>query len=119
MRLLIAGSRDWDVTVDEIHRAIAEHVPRDATITEVVSGKARGADRAGERWAKLSGIPVTPFTADWTKYGKAAGPIRNTAMADYADIAIVFQRNNSTGSQDMIDKMKARGKYVGIVRRIG
>ena len=41
-------------------------------------------DRLAARWANRNGIPVTPMDADWQKYGKSAGPIRNGQMMQYA-----------------------------------
>ena len=42
------------------------------------------------------------FKADWVKYGKAAGPIRNEEMAKYADACIVFWDGKSPGAKSMI-----------------
>lgn len=56
MKAIICGGRDYILTdedyadLDELHELIE--------ITEVVSGKARGADTCGERWAQKRGIPV-------------------------------------------------------------
>ena len=47
MKTIIAGGRDYKLT-DEGRRMLDILRP---TITEVVSGKARGADSEGERWA--------------------------------------------------------------------
>lgn len=77
-------------------------------LTEIVSGGSDGADKEGENFAGLFGIPVKPFKADWEKYGKKAGPIRNQQMADYADACIAFKGDK--GTFDMVEK--ARGKLL-------
>jgi hypothetical protein len=74
-------------------------------ITEIVSGAARGIDSLGERWAEYrpDPIPVKQFPADWDTHGKAAGPIRNRAMADYADALLVVWDGKSRGTKNMLD----------------
>ena len=83
---------------------------------EVVCGLAKGADIWGRNWALSNGIPIKDFPADWEKYGKAAGVIRNKQMADYADAAIVFIWDGSRGSQNMINTMQKLGKPVYVVK---
>lgn len=86
------------------------------TITEVVCGRARGADTFGAIWAAKQGIPVADFPAEWKKYGRAAGPVRNKEMAIYGEALIVFIWQNSRGSQNMLDTMRNLGKPCFVVR---
>jgi len=64
----------------------------------------------GEKWAAERGIPVKLFLADWDKYGKSGGPLRNTEMGEYCtpyeDGAVVFWNTHSTGSGDIVRKAK-------------
>ncbi len=76
-------------------------------ITEVVSGGAAGADSDGEIWACELNIPVRRFAADWDKHGKAAGPIRNAEMADYAEALIAFP--GGKGTANMVKQAKKKG----------
>lgn len=71
MRTIIAGGRDYKLTESDIDRL--DSLP----ISEVVSGRATGADTDGENYAYFKGLPVKQFPADWKTHGKAAGPIRN------------------------------------------
>lgn len=82
------------------------------SITEVVSGCAPGADTHGEFFAACKDIPVVEFPANWNTHGKAAGPIRNQAMADYADALILVWDGKSRGSRDMLRKARAKGLRV-------
>lgn len=97
---IIAGSR----TLAEHHtwRALAA-CPWTHEITEVVSGGARGPDTHGALWASAKNLPVRYFYADWTQHGKAAGRIRNLAMARYADAAIIVWDGRSRGSKHMLE----------------
>lgn len=97
IRLIIAGGRDYQLT-EEDQIFLESLIPR---ITCVVSGGARGADAAGERFARHFGLPLQIFPAEWDKYGKSAGYRRNEQMAKFADAAVVFP--GGKGSQHMID----------------
>lgn len=84
-------------------------------ITEVVSGGARGPDRAGELWAKINGVRVRVFPADWEKHGKAAGPIRNIEMAKYVgkDGALLpLWDGKSRGTRHMMETAREHGLIV-------
>lgn len=111
MRTIIAGSR-YLTNPEIIANGILES---GFVITEVVSGGARGADFLGEQWAKRNNISYTVFTANWDRYGKAAGPIRNELMASYAEALIAFPAKDSVGTYDMIRKAKKKGLKVFIV----
>lgn len=63
------------------------------------------------------GFQVAPIS-DWKRHGKAAGPIRNRAMADDGADGLVAFRNegNSRGTDGMCELAEERGIPV-IVRR--
>ena len=84
-------------------------------IDEIVCGEARGADTLGRTYAYDNDILIKSYPADWERYGKSAGFVRNEEMATYADKAIIFWDGKSVGSKDMIDKMEKLGKEVRIV----
>jgi len=90
--VIIAGGRDYHIT--EIDEAWLDTLP----IREVVSGGAYGADAGGEEWARKRGIPIKRFPADWNTHGRAAGPIRNRQMAEYADGVVLFRGGKGTDS---------------------
>ena len=104
MKLIIAGGRDYRFTPTDRSRLDALL----GTVTEVVSGAATGADQAGERWAKLHGIPVKRFPADWNKHGRTAAPIRNAQMAQYADAVALLPGGRGT------DSMRREAERAGI-----
>ncbi|MBQ6825554.1 MAG: DUF2493 domain-containing protein, partial [Clostridia bacterium] len=80
----------------------------------IVSGAARGADAIGERYAKENGFRIEKYPADWEKYGKSAGPIRNKQMAEISDYVICFWNEKSKGTKSMIDYAKKLNKPVKI-----
>ena len=110
MKVIIAGSRifqDYEV----VKKAIEES---GYPITEVVSGCALGVDSLGEHWGIKNNIPIVRFHAEWTKYKKASGPIRNQKMAEYGDALIAVWDNESRGTGDMVRRMKKLDKEVHI-----
>ena len=101
MKVIIAGGRDFDNY--EVLRNYCDHVLQNQTDIEIVSGTAKGADQLGEKYAKEKGYRVKRFPADWKKYNKAAGYIRNEEMAKYADALIAFWNGMSKGTEHMIN----------------
>lgn len=109
--MIIAGSRGIESTAD-----VALAVDRSGfEVSEIVSGGARGVDRAGERIGECCGIPVRVFPAEWKRHGKAAGVIRNREMARYADALVAVWDGKSRGTKHMIDCMKAEGKPYHVI----
>ena len=96
VKTIIAGGRNYELTSED--KAWLDTLP----ITEVVCGGATGADDGGRIWAKSKGLPVKMFPADWNKHGKAAGPIRNQLMAEYAEAVALF--DGGKGTNDMRHK---------------
>lgn len=113
MTVIIAGGRYFKGTGKDTQILLDIH--KKTPITEVVSGKASGADTFGEEFAEILNIPVKPFPADWhnldvpickikvNKYGyeynALAGFNRNEEMAKYAQAVILFPGGN--GTEDM------------------
>ena len=109
MRICIAGGRDfadYDVLVKVVDQVIEEIPPP----IIIISGKAKGADSLGERYAKEHDLEVLLYPADWKKHGKGAGPIRNAKMAEEADMLIAFWDGSSKGTKNMIGQIQKRGK---------
>jgi len=96
MKLIIAGGRSYVFTEADLKALHVLH--DDLCITEVVSGGAAGADRGGEYFAIGIKVPVKRFLADWDKHGKAAGPIRNREMAEYANALFLLPGGRGTAS---------------------
>jgi hypothetical protein len=102
MKVIIAGSRtcnDYNV----LEKAIKDSK---FNIDTVISGCAQGADKLGEKWAKNNDIAIMKYPADWNKYGKKAGFLRNIEMAKPSDALIILWDGKSTGSKHMIDIAK-------------
>ena len=77
MKVLICGSRNVNDPA-----LVSQAVSQSGTIpTHIISGGARGIDKLAADYAASQGIEFTEYPADWDRYGKRAGFIRNYAMA--------------------------------------
>jgi hypothetical protein len=115
MKTIIAGSRNIEIAPSFMQQIVEESGFK---ITELVTGKAKGIDKSGEAWARSYGElmdhQIKGFPAMWDLFGNAAGPIRNSQMANYAEalIAIPHPVEKSSGTHDMIYKAKKNGLKV-------
>lgn len=107
MRLLVCGGRDY---ADKV-RVFAEldAVRRRFNVTLVIHGGQTGADTLAGAWGILRGVPVRSFPAQWTKYGKAAGPMRNQQMLDEGQPDLVVAFPGDIGTANMVGKARRYG----------
>lgn len=114
-RVIIAGSRTTpgEIVAPKMDRINALFDWNTAT---VVSGGAEGADRAGEDWAVAHKINMIRFPADWNRYSKAAGAIRNQLMAWYASHLVAFWDGQSHGTKTMIGMADEDGLKIKEIR---
>lgn len=98
-RIIICGSRHW---ADE--ETIAWYIDRLPANTVVVQGGASGADAIARRLAQARGLPVETINAEWRRWGRRAGPIRNREMlARGVDAVYAFRcPGHSPGTDDMV-----------------
>ena len=114
-RVIVAGSRrfaDYARMCADLDYLLSARFPD----VEIVSGGAPGADALGERYARQHGLACRVVRADWRTYGRAAGPLRNVAMAALADAAVVYWCPGSRGSASMVRAAQQRGLRC-VVRR--
>jgi hypothetical protein len=117
MRLIIAGTRtfkDFKFLEAETLQFLKRHKDLKESVT-IVSGRAEGADKLGEKFAKKYGLKLDKIPAQWAELGKAAGHIRNKKMASTASHCIIFWNGLSKGSKNMAEeaeKMKLILKVV-------
>jgi hypothetical protein len=113
IKLIIAGSRGILHTAGWLEPYVNDVLNElDVDLGEVVSGGAKGVDLIGEFYADRLGVKVSRFDADWDKYKKAAGHIRNGEMAKYADALLALWDGASPGTTSMVNLMMKQKKPV-------
>ena len=110
MRLIIAGSR----SIAEFRNVQKAMEFYDLNPLTIISGTANGVDKLGEIWARRNNVPVERYPANWDKYGKSAGYIRNQEMAKAADSLLAIWDGESRGTKHMIDIANKQGLDVYI-----
>ena len=117
MKLIIAGSRGFE-DFDSLERSVLVFLKKHRETgepVEIVSGRARGVDRLGERFAERYGLKIIKMPADWDQYGKSAGYRRNSEMAEIATHCIIFWDGRSKGSKHMADLAEKKGLCYEVV----
>lgn len=110
-RILICGDRNWNDFV--LIRETLERIgPK--KIKLVISGGATGADYIAETVARILGIKVLIFPANWNKYGRAAGPIRNRQMLKEGKPSWVIAFHDTIKDSKGTKGMLAIAKKAGI-----
>jgi hypothetical protein len=114
MRVLVCGGRGFNdvallrTALNELHAQYGFKV--------LIHGMQIGADLLAGQWAEDNGIKVEPYRAEWTKYGKPAGPIRNARMLTEGKPKLVIAFPGGRGTRDMCEKAIAAGVEVINVR---
>lgn len=106
MRVLICGSRSA-----LMEGAICLALARLPDGSVVIHGGANGPDSQAGACARRLGFEEIVEPADWKRYGRAAGPIRNQRMLDLhkPDKVLAFWDGTSAGTRDMIRRAKKAG----------
>jgi len=108
VRVLVCGGRNFD-DAGLLERVLNDLDERPRLIIE---GGAQGADRWARSWARMRGIEVQTFEAQWARDGRAAGPIRNQAMLINGRPDLVVAFPGGRGTADMVRRAKAAGVRV-------
>lgn len=111
MKVLVSGSRHYE-DYERVKEVLDAY-----SISHIIHGGARGADRLAGQYGTEMAIPVTVYPAAWDLHGKRAGPIRNTQMLKEGkpDIVVAFLASNSRGTRNMIDQSQHAGIYTKII----
>lgn len=108
MKIAVTGGRAYPdrefvfATLDGLHRqhGIAELAAGDAGKLAPLSQRLLGVDLQALTWADSNDIPRRRFIADWTTYGRGAGPVRNRRMLDEFQPALLVVFPGGAGTAD-------------------
>lgn len=122
MNILLCGSRDWNdfITIKTYLEKLNNSDNQIQKPITIIHGGCKGADSIAGYIAAQLGFQVRVYKADWSKYGKAAGPIRNQQMLDEGkpNLVVVFHNalEDSKGTLDMVTRAKKIGIDVIIIK---
>lgn len=108
MRVLISGSRDYEDMFQFNETLDKLLAPYDNPI--IIAGGADGADYLAEEYAHMNYLRYLEFPANWPKYGKKAGTLRNLQMLDEGKphLVIAFPLEGSIGTWHMVKIARQR-----------
>jgi hypothetical protein len=106
----IVGSRDYP-DLEAVRRYVAT-LPEGCV---VVSGGARGVDRVAAHEARQRGLRVVEYLADWDRFGRRAGFLRNEQIVAAADTVIAFWDGESRGTKHTIDLARRHHKPCHVI----
>ena len=116
-KIIIAGGRDfmdYNLLKKKTNKILQEK--RVSHKIVIISGCARGADTLGLRYASENAFDIEEYPANWDKYGKKAGYMRNVEMAENADALIAFWDGKSKGTKHMIDIATEKNLPIRVIR---
>ena len=113
IKLAIVGSRSWNNY--EKFKELVDAWQRDHGVPVlIISGGPSGVDSMARRYAKTNKIPLEEHYANWKKYGRKAGPMRNTKIISSCTHVLAFPGPRSVGTWDSINKAKELGKILKV-----
>ena len=95
---------------------LSKFIKINGSISTIISGGASGADSLAEKFANENKIKLVVYKANWQKYGRSAGPIRNTLIVKDCDVLIAFPSKSSRWAWDSVKKAKKARKNVTIYK---
>lgn len=109
---MVTGSRDLE-DAEHVTTQLARMKPE-----HVIVGDCRtGVDRIVRQWCKTFGVECEMLTADWSQFGKSAGPRRNRRLVRKAKemgaFVLAFPRGGP-GTLGCIELAKRAGLHVRI-----
>jgi hypothetical protein len=99
MNILITGDRNYDDSkvIEATFELISKvYIPEKYTVHH---GACKGADILAGTEAIKKGYKVKEYPAEWSKYGRVAGPMRNIEMVKLKPEVILIFHNDLTKSK--------------------
>jgi hypothetical protein len=115
-KILVCGSREFD-DIEKLYNALDDILAKfnDPIIIQGgckgVKGGPKGADLLTKEYAQEKNIPFIEVKPEW-KYGKRAGPIRNTKMIQMEpECVVAFSSKDdfTKGTLDTVTKARSKG----------
>ena len=111
-RVIVAGSRSFynyrlmELELDRLFNENEEFAGREI---KIISGMALGADALAIDYADKHKLTKILFPANWKRYPRIAGFLRNEDMLSVATHLVAFWDGKSSGTRHMIEIAKGKG----------
>lgn len=117
---LVVGSRSIDDY--EFVKTKLDHLLSNHKNIAIVSGGARGVDACAKKYAMEKHCFYKEFPADWERFGKSAGFVRNAEMHKYLSKqkfkgCVAFWDGESVGTKSNFELAKKYGNEIKVVRK--
>jgi len=113
LKLGVVGSRnfsDYSLMKEKL-----DEIKKQTDTLIIASGGSKGADSLAEKYALENGLKCVVFVAEWDRYAKASGMIRNRKIVDYSDELIAFYDGRSPGTKNTIMLANQSNKKIKVV----
>lgn len=117
VRVLVCGGRSY-ANAEMVERVLETYLGSYPGLV-IASGydpndpRFQGADQLAYEWAGRRNVPRRAYPADWKKYGRAAGPIRNQhQLTDFEPHCLVALPGGD-GTADMCRRARKHNCHVG------
>jgi hypothetical protein len=110
--VIVTGGRDYSDPA-KLYEVLDGMLP----VEELIQGGASGADKYASEWAVSRGIACRTYKANWDKFGKTAGPIRNRIMLEENKLAVLVAFPGGAGTANCVRVAKSLGIKVIEIER--
>lgn len=108
--VLVCGGRTYDDRTQLFD--YLDNLDNDSKITLIIQGGARGADTLARQWAMERDRACATYNADWERFGKAAGHVRNYHMLIQSKPDLVVAFSGGKGTANMVKLARDNGYVV-------
>lgn len=112
-RIIVAGGRDF-TDYNLLCSVLNEYLAGMGDV-KIISGMAEGADSLAIRYADEHSLSKILFPANWKRYPRRAGFLRNADMLSVATHLIAFWDGTSHGTRHIIDIARTKGIPVKVI----
>lgn len=109
MKIIVTGGRHYQ-NENKLTETLDELKP-----STIIQGGATGADLLARTYALKNNIQTKTYHADWTKHGRAAGPIRNREMLQENLDATVIAFEGGNGTRNCVKTAQLLGMRIIVV----
>lgn len=111
MRVLVCGGRGYKDR-EAVYKVLDELYPK---MSALMCGGAAGADTLAWDWGSQRRFYCERYMAQWDRYGRSAGPIRNKVMLEEGKPDLVIAFPGGRGTQNMISQALQAGIEVRVI----